>query len=129
MPTLYRYHSHENTIPFIKNVLTFYYYIYVSHCKGSTIDLINKENIIAILQMYQKLTIYITKTIIFIIMGCTNILVILENIFQLISFYLLILRNAVGMIKWPTGWFCTDAFTDGIYPYTDTEDKNRPNFI
>jgi len=32
-------------------------------------------------------------------------------------------------IKWLTERFYTDAFMDEIYPDTDTDDKNRPNFI
>jgi len=32
-------------------------------------------------------------------------------------------------IKWLTGRFNTDAFTDEMYPDTNTDDKNSPNVI
>ena len=32
-------------------------------------------------------------------------------------------------IKWLTEWFYTHAYTDEIYPDTDTDDKNSPNVI
>ena len=45
------------------------------------------------------------------------------------SFYLLILLNAVRMPFALTEPFYADAFTDEIYPDTDTDDKNSPNVI